>query len=319
MSRLKTILTSGLITSGLVVLAMTSPNIALAAAETNPAKSDATFVRPLDTIQNGKARKFVVEMDGYVPPTNWLPQIKGGKATITAEVYPDHYKIITRASVAGILDWFIDYSSTLTSDGEVTEKGLQPRFYRAKDDEGRKNRVTEIKHTDDFVEVEVVPAHGNLGDPAATMEQKLEAMDPISALLQLAIAPEAVPGKPCSGVAKVFDGKARYNLHLEEGTHVESIESEAWNGPAYICSVRYEELAGYKKKSAAQRAKEAKDLRWVSMTLADMGPGELRVPIKIEARSNKRGKITVVASELKYEHLDTDHADATKQASPDHG
>ncbi len=311
MSRLKTILNSGLISSGLMVLAMASSNAAYADADKN-------FTTPLNTIQNGKARKFVVEMDGYVPPTSWLPQIKGGKATITAEVYPDHYKIVTRASVAGILDWFIDYSSTLTSNGEITETGLKPRFYRAKDDEGRKNRTTEIKHTDDFVEVDVNPAHGNLGDPAATMEQKLEAMDPIAALLQLAIAPEAIANKPCSGVAKVFDGKARYNLHLEEGTHVESIESEAWTGPAYVCSVRYEELAGYKKKTAAQRAKEAKDLRWVSMTLADMGPGELRVPIKIEARSNKRGKITVVASNLKYEHLDVDRANVTDKAEADH-
>jgi len=168
--------------------------------------------RPLDTIKQGEARRFVVELEGYVPPTNWLPQIKGGKATIEANVYPDHYDLVTRASAAGIIDWFVNYSSTLISKGVITDDGLQLRYYKAADDEGRKNRTTEIVHNGDEVEVEVTPKHGSLGDPAATMEQKVEAMDPISALLQLAVAAESDGKTPCNGTARIFDGKARYNL-----------------------------------------------------------------------------------------------------------
>ncbi len=319
MSRLKTILYAGLASTGLLVLAGTN---ALASPEVAPSQSADTqeFSRPLDTIQSGKARQFVIEMEAFVPPTNWLPQIKGGKATITAKVYPDQYDIHTRASVAGIVDWFVDYSSTLTSKGEIIDSGLQPRHYYAKDDEGRKNRSTEIKHHEDAVEVEVIPAHGNLGDPAATLEQKLEAMDPISGLLQLALAPKSSPDKPCSGVAPVFDGKGRYNIHLENGRWVESIDVKGWKGrPAYICEVRYEELAGYKKKTAKEKAKQAKDIRWISMVLADMGPGELRVPIQIEARSEKRGKITVAAKKVSYKTLEIDHADNSDSSSSDQG
>ena len=319
MSRLKTILCAGLSSVGLFVIAGTN---ALASPEIIPAKAIETqeFVRPIDTIQSGKARQFIVEMEAFVPPTNWLPQIKGGKATITAKVYPDQYNIHTRASVAGIVDWFVDYSSTLTSKGEITDTGLQLRHYFAKDDEGRKNRSTEIKHLGDDVQVEVIPAHGNLGDPAATLEQKIEAVDPISGLLQLALAPKSRPDKPCSGVARVFDGKGRYNIHLQNGRHVESIDIKGWKGrPAYICEVRYEELAGYKKKTAEEKAKQAKDIRWISMVLADMGPGELRVPIQIEARSEKRGKITVAAKKVSYKTLDIDHADNSDSTSSDQG
>lgn len=318
MPNFKTIFCTGLLTTSILVFsgmgAQASPD------QTTHTQNESTeFARPIDTIQNGKARKFVVEMEAFVPPTNWLPQIKGGKATIAAEVYPDTYNIHTRASVAGIVDWFIDYSSTLISKGEITASGLQPRHYYAKDDEGRKNRSTEIRHYDDDVEVEVIPAHGSLGDPAATTDQQLEAMDPISALLQLAIAPDAEPDKPCSGVARVFDGKARYNIHLEEGFRAKTSKLKGWKGPVFVCSVRYEQLAGYKKKTPEQRAKEAKDVRWISMTLADLGPGELRIPIQIEARSTKRGKIRVEARKVTYEHIDTDQADASTSSETDQG
>ncbi|ACT58468.1 DUF3108 domain-containing protein [Hirschia baltica] len=318
MSRLKTILRTSLISTGLLVWAGIS---ATASPELKTVKNTEThdFVRPIDTIQNGKARKFVVEMEAFVPPTNWLPQIKGGKATISAEVYPDKYNIHTRASVAGIVDWFVNYSSTLISNGDITDTGLQLRHYFAKDDEGRKNRSTEITHDGKTVKVNVIPEHGDLGDPAATLEQKLEAVDPISGLLQLALAPKAASDVPCSGVARVFDGKGRYNIHLENGRHVESIDLKGWKGPAYVCQVRYEELAGYKKKTPEQRAKEAKDIRWISMVLADMGPGELRVPIQIEARSEKRGKITVEAKKITYLPLEMDQADASDTNQSDQG
>ncbi len=275
-------------------------------------------VRAFDTITSGEARQFKVELDGYVPPTNWLPQIKGGKVVIKAEVYPDEYRIDTRARAAGIVDWFVNYSSHLVSKGIITEKGVTPRFYSATDDEGRKNRRTQIVHSEDDVKVTVTPPHGNLGDPAATLEQKLEAMDPISALLALAISPEATAKDPCRGSMRVFDGKGRYDLKLSFGEYRKNLGEKAWNGPGYICYIQYVELAGFKKKSAEQKRKEAKDLRWVSMTLADMGPGELRVPIKIEARSNKRGKVTIVATDLDYgtlpvdvDHAELDHSDAS--------
>lgn len=318
MPALKSLIRIGAISTSLLAL---SAGAALATPPSNNSTQNASqeFVRPIDTIQQGKARQFIIEMEAFVPPTNWLPQIKGGKATIKATVYPDKYDIHTRASVAGIIDWFINYSSTLISKGEINDAGLQPRHYFAKDDEGRKNRSTEIKHLEDTVEVEVIPAHGNLGDPAATLEQKMEAMDPISGLLQLALAPKAEPDKPCSGVAPVFDGKGRYNIHLENGRHVETIDIKGWQGPAYICEVRYEELAGYKKKTPEQKAKEAKDIRWISMVLADMGPGELRVPIQIEARSEKRGKITVAARKITYKTIETDHADASNTSASDQG
>lgn len=292
-------------------LAFATP--ALAEDRSSPTTPDAPLqhVRAIDTIQAGEGRNFQLVLDAYVPPTNWLPQILGGKAVIDAKVDNDAYRIDSRITAAGIIDWFVDYSSTLLSRGELTTDGIRPMLYTADDDEGRKNRTTRVQHLDDAVEVEVVPGYSNLGDPAPTMEDKLEAMDPMSALLNLAMNPDATAEDPCSSVVKVYDGKSRYNLHLSLAHHMDKFDAPGWKGPTFICNVRYEEVAGFKKKSAEELAAQQRDLKWINIALADLGPGEARVPVKIEARSKKRGKVTLVARKFEYGQMDVEHADIT--------
>lgn len=314
MARLKTLIAAGLMLSaGVAIADPVTPQLVGFTKPAKPVKEDYNLA--LDKIRAGEGRQFVLEMDGYVPPTSWLPQILGGKARITAQLDADGYVINSRVKAAGIVDWFVDYSSTLTSKGDITEQGLQPREYIANDDEGRKNRRTHIVHGEDKVDVEVVPAHGSLGDPAATMEQKLEAMDPMSALLHLAVNPKASPENPCQGVMRVFDGKGRYNLHLNFGEYVTNYDKKGWRGPAFICYVTYEELAGYKKKSPAELRAQKKDVRWVRIVLADLGEDEMRVPVAIEARSRKRGKISVIARSLSYGPTAKDHAETETDLS----
>ena len=298
------IATFALSCGALIVGPMTSQ----AAADPANQGAQVQHIRAIDTIQRGEGRQFTVVYNGYLPPTNWLPQILGGKASITTRITPESYSVDSRVSAAGIVDWFIDYSSTLKSHGQLTPDGFKPLTYEARDDEGRKNRHTLIEHFDDKVEVAVTPPHGNLGEPPASMEQKLEAIDPISALMSLAINPTATPEDPCKSTLRIFDGKGRYNLHLSFGHRLDSLDAPGWSGPSIVCRVKYEEVAGYKKKTDEQMAAIQRDLRWINIVLADLGPGEPRIPVKIEARSKKRGKITLVAKSLSYGDLDRNKA-----------
>lgn len=268
------------------------------------------YARALDAVRDGQARRFHIELDGYVPPTSWLPQILGGRAVIEARVTPDSYAVDSRVTAAGIVDWFVDYSSTLNSRGRITGNGVKPVYYQALDDEGRKNRQTRITFRPDSVDVEVTPPHGDLGDPPASETQKLEAVDPMTALVLMSINANATPDDPCRGVVPIFDGKGRYNLHLSLNKHIRKMDAPGWKGPAFICNVRYEEVAGYKKKTQAEKDAVQRDLQWINIILADLGPGEPRVPIKIEARSEKRGKVTLVVRRFNTEPIQVDHAEA---------
>ena len=270
---------------------------------------EAQYISPLDAVRAGEGRRFRLTLDGYIPPTNWLPRILGGRAVIDARLEPENYSVDSYVSAAGIVDWFVDYSSTLNSRGRVTDNGIRPVYYQALDDEGKKNRQTKITYRSDRVDVEVTPPHGDLGDPPATEDQKLEAFDPMSALVVMAMNPNATANDPCTGIIPIFDGKGRYNLHLSLGPHLENFEAKGWKGPAFVCGVRYEEVAGYEFKTPEEIAAQQHDLKWISIVLADLGPSEPKVPIQIEARSRKRGKVTLVVRDFSFEPLEVDHAD----------
>ncbi|MEM6627715.1 MAG: DUF3108 domain-containing protein [Pseudomonadota bacterium] len=284
-------------------------------ASSAPSEPGLNAIRPIDSILAGdEGRRIEVNMSGYAALASGLPQFLVGRASFQAELKPDTYLIRTRARTAGIAAWFSDYSSWLDASGYVTADGLKPQLYKANDDDGKKNRKVTVEHQDEDVRVEIIPEFGDLGDPAATLEQKLEAMDPLSALMNLALGPDATEDDPCRGTARVFDGKQRYNLHLSLRFHGDFQEG-AWNGPAYFCKVEYEQVAGFKKKTDEELARERADLKWLVMVLADMGPGEARVPVKIEGRSKKRGKITLLAKEMSYEPLELlDRADINRDA-----
>ena len=306
LNRLSTISKAALVAAGAMMLNTTN-----AVADPSPeAKEPKEFARALDAVLAGHARHIRIELDGYVPPTNWLPQILGGRAIIDARITPESYAVDSRVTAAGILDWFVDYSSTLNSRGKITGNGVKPVYYQALDDEGRKNRMTKITYRPDHVDVDVEPPYGNWGDPPASPEQKLESVDPMTALVLMAMNAQATPEDPCQGTVPIFDGKGRYNLHMSLHRHVNKLDAKGWKGPAFICNVKYEEVAGYKKKTQEEKDAIQRDLKWINIILADLGPGEPRVPIKIEARSQKRGKITLVVRRFSSEPLSLDRANA---------
>ncbi len=70
---------------------------------------------------------------------------------------------------------------------------MESYSYNSQNRNGKKNRRVKIKFLDDSFEMEAKPRFGNLGDPAATVEQVMETNDPITALITFALEPRA-PG-----------------------------------------------------------------------------------------------------------------------------
>jgi hypothetical protein len=127
----------------------------------------------------------------------------------------------------------------------------------------------------------------------------LEAVDPLSAIVELTLRAEATPANPCGGPMRVFDGKQRYDLRLKFVQRL-NWKSKVYTGPVLQCDLEYVEIAGFKNKSAEQKAKDKADIKWSNIILAELNGGTLTPPIKVEARSKKRGKTTIRATRLSY-------------------
>ncbi len=127
----------------------------------------------------------------------------------------------------------------------------------------------------------------------------LEAVDPLSAILELTLRADASAQNPCGGPMRIFDGKQRYDIRLKFSKRL-NWNTKAYKGPALLCNLEYVEVAGFKNKTADERAREKSDLVWSSMVLAELAGGAVTPPLKLEAKSKSKGKMTVEAIKLSY-------------------
>jgi len=223
---------------------------------------------------------------------------KTASATLVADIGPGAYAVRATAKAEGMSGWFGGYALDIQSNGSVTEVGAVPRRYEATNKDGRRNRRLLVDYLPAEVRVLALPAFGDFGHPPAAPAQRLEGMDPLSAFVNLSIGAGATADNPCGAPIRVFDGKQRYDVKLTFAGRL-AYKSPAYKGPAIKCAAEYVEIAGFREKDARQRAKEAADIEWANIILADL-PGELHPPIKLEARTKRKGKLTLQAVKLVY-------------------
>jgi hypothetical protein len=252
----------------------------------------------LSAIQiQGPARLEVEYVGTYPFPV--VGRLRAAQATVTADLQPKSYKVDAYVRGEGVVDWFVDYNLSISTTGALTPIGLQPLRYDSTNHDGNKNRQVIVEFGIRDVVVSVSPKFGDWGFPATTKSQMLEAVDPLSAILELTLRADATAANPCGGPMRIFDGKQRFDLKLKFQRRL-AWKTKAYAGPAILCDIEYVEIAGFDSKSAEQKAKDKADMLWTNIVLAELQNGAVTPPIKVEARSKSRGKMTVEAIRLSY-------------------
>ena len=249
---------------------------------------------PLETIEDGTPMTMTYELKAsawalFIPVT--------GKATFNIDLKPDTYAIKGKVKTTGLADILVNYDMDLASSGYVRDEKLRTYAYVSQNHDGKKDRRVEMTYANNDVAMTAVPAFGNLGDPAATTAQKLDADDPVTALISFALEPRAPGADPCGGPMKIFDGRQLTWLMFENhGT--KQVSSDAWKGEAIECHVTMDKVAGYKPGEANKDTLTGIDGPLV-MWLAPL-PNGAHVPVRIEAKTDKIGKVTLQASKLSF-------------------
>lgn len=243
---------------------------------------------PMRMIYELEAKAYVL----FIPAT--------GKARFDVQIRDDDYIIDSRVKVTGIANWFVNYDMNIQARGYTRADHLKSYSYNSQNRDGKKNRRVKIKFLNDAFEMEATPKFGNLGDPAATVEQVMETNDPITALITFALEPRAPGADPCGGPLKIFDGRQLTHLHLKNAG-MKSIKTPAWKGDAIECHITMDKVAGYKTGESDDDNLTGIDgpLR---MWLAPLDNGAT-VPVKIQADSEKIGKVTLQAKTLRFEPI----------------
>ncbi|MEO0466936.1 MAG: DUF3108 domain-containing protein [Pseudomonadota bacterium] len=232
-----------------------------------------------------------------------------GKAGFTADLHPDSYRITSSVRTTGLADILVDYNLALSATGYTSEEGLSTYAYISQNRDGKKNRRVELTYGADDVAMTATPAFGNLGDPAATPEQKIDALDPISALINFGLEPRTDADKPCGGPIKIFDGRQLSWLHLTYAGMTD-VRSDAWRGEALECHVVLEKVAGFNDDNEEEKKETMAGIDGpLKMFLAPL-PNGATWPVRIEADTDDIGKVVLQASKLSFEPIVVDEASA---------
>ena len=280
-------------------LALTLAGLAVADTATG---SSAATPAILANVKAGTPTRMIYELEAkayvlFIPAT--------GRASFDVTMQADNYVINSRVKVTGIADWFVNYDMVLQASGYTRGDELKTYSYVSQNRDGKKNRKVNLTIGPDSFEMKAVPEFGNLGDPAATTEQVLKTNDPITALITFALEPRAAGADPCGGPLRIFDGRQLTYLHLKNAD-MKHVKTDAWSGQAIECHVTMEKVAGYKKGESNKDNLSGIDgpLR---MWLAPLENGAT-VPVKIQADTDKIGKVVLQAKKLRFEPIVTEEA-----------
>lgn len=207
-------------------------------------------------------------------------------------IYPDDtYSATATFQSAGLLRWFDDTNIEAGVSGYREGRNLQPWRYEHINHASGTGRIVGIDFPDGRAEPDINPPFGSMGDPPASEEEREGAMDPISAIMGLMLGMPFDENGTCEGRLPVFDGKARYNLRLQNDG-MESVRTRAWRGEAIVCRAYIEPINGY---DPGDRPTEDETNRPVTMWLAPVGGAY--VPVRFRAKTSI-GNINIQAQHL---------------------
>ena len=164
-----------------------------------------------------------------------------------------------------------------TAMGTVSDKGPQPASYQHSG--GKKGRVVQVSFTPDDITTVANPGMG-MGNPPATREQKIGAIDQLSSIYAMAIT----AGDPCARTLHIYlDGRSRFDLVMSPSGS-QRVSSRAFKGSAKRCSVAFKPIAGFDDP-----------IEPATLTFLFAPIGGLYAPIKIAMPTDDAGIVTLEA------------------------
>lgn len=176
-----------------------------------------------------------------------------GKATFDIRVTDTAYRLNANGRTMGLVDLFSPGSGRTRSTGRIvgdrvvadtndifyTEKKKRTKFRMEFED----GNVKSVSYKPDRRKKKIGPAWVPIKP-----EQLKSVIDPASTMV-VPVAPDKVtdPHAVCDRVLNVYDGDTRFDAALKYKA-TKTISTKGYEGPAFVCQLRYIPVSGHKKK-----------------------------------------------------------------------
>ena len=226
-----------------------------------------------------------------------------GKVGMSARFQGEDYTAISRLETKGIVNAFWQAQIEASSSGLVNEGRVQPSLY----DSFSQNRSAPRRHA--TLSFDPNGPKALASDPPydenrypVSEGQRKQTLDPLSAAISLTIGSTAKQQKPCEALAPIFDGRRRYDVafNFVKKTDVH-MDNGLYSGPALVCQIHYNQIAGYQQSVLDQNKKFPKMYAWVIPAKSSTDPNRtFMVPIRVWAETDY-GVVVALASQAKLD------------------
>jgi len=211
-----------------------------------------------------------------------------GKTDMRARFQNGEYRVNSRLETGGIVNMFWKAKIEASSSGRMDGTTFYPLVYDSyTDDHKDKNQQVSLTFNPQGpIGLFADPAYNTSKYPVSDEEKKATA-DPMSAAIYLIAGVSADASAPCGRVARVFDGRRRYDVAFaHEGERNVDMDNGVYSGRALVCKIDYRQVAGFKPKIIKEGESFPDVFAWVAEMKSRADP-KLRylVPLRIWAQS----------------------------------
>jgi len=170
--------------------------------------------------------------------------------TASPEVFTSKVRLVTY----GLLRAFRKLDMRANAQGRVVNSEPQPGSITHQNIDGKRNRKVTATWAGSEVLTASTPIFDNMGDPPATRTQRVTAADPLTNFMRMTLA--SSHDGPCQGKARFYDGKQLYELDFAgpKPYRLDNREKRFGLVNPLRCTVRYIEVAGFKKKAVEDKS-----------------------------------------------------------------
>jgi len=170
--------------------------------------------------------------------------------TASPEAFTSKVRLVTY----GLLRAFSKLDMRAFTQGRVVSGEPQPGSITHQNIDAKHNRKVTATWTGSEVLTTSTPTFDNMGDPPATRTQRVTAADPLTNFMRMTLA--SSHDGPCQGKARFYDGKQLYELDFAgpKPYRLDNREKRFGLVNPLRCTVRYIEIAGFKKKAVEDKS-----------------------------------------------------------------
>ncbi|VAW10341.1 hypothetical protein MNBD_ALPHA09-2189 [hydrothermal vent metagenome] len=194
------------------------------------------------------------------------------------------YKATSVIKTEGIAGLIMRSRWDSVSEGRITRAGLRPTRFRTDVSTSRGRGAVNVKFEKNSYLISAVPKIQS--DRRAGLNAKLtpNLPDPLSALVTTAIFNSK---NPCTGKARVFDGRRIFDLAFQFDKQVTITGNRTYSGPAYACLVKHTPVAGQPAAELKAEQQSPSPFHRVWLAPVKLGAKGLKalIPVRIDLQT----------------------------------